>query len=154
MNKPKTQLTQAGHSKLVAELKSLKEDKLQQAIDRVAKARAFGDLSENSEYHAAREDLSWMHDRMDELQAIINNCQIIANSASTSDIGVGNIVTVQVNGGEHEFTIVGEWEADPATKKISHGSPLGQALLGKKKGDNVEVEAPAGKVVYTIKDVK
>jgi transcription elongation factor GreA len=153
INKPKTQLTQAGFDKLVEELDLLKS-KLQDAIDRVAKARAFGDLSENSEYHAAREDLAWMNDRMEELEAIINKCQIVKASNSTSTVSMGNIVTVTINDTDHEFTIVGEWEADPTSKKISHESPLGKALIGKARGDNVEVDAPVGKVIYTIKEIK
>ncbi|HBC45270.1 TPA: transcription elongation factor GreA, partial [Candidatus Collierbacteria bacterium] len=79
--------------------------------------------------------------------------QIIQTTTSKSQVGVGSKVTVAINGTTHEFTIVGEWEADPAEKKISHESPLGKALIGKAVGDKVEVSAPAGKVIYHIKEI-
>jgi transcription elongation factor GreA len=69
-------------------------------------------------------------------------------------VGLGSVVHIEVNGSKHEYTIVGEWEADPAAKKISHESPLGKALMGKKVGEAVEVEAPSGVITYAIKSVK
>lgn len=147
-------LTQEGYDNLKNELDSLKNTKLAAVIDRVAKARDFGDLRENSEYHSAREDHAWIVGRIEELQDIINRSRIADdNNTKNGTVGIGCKVTVEVNGSNHEFSIVGEWEADPMQKKISHQSPLGQALVGKATGDKVEVEAPAGKVVYTIKQI-
>lgn len=148
----KVQLTLTGYNELVKELEELK-GKLPAAIDRVAKAREFGDLSENAEYHAAREDHANMVGRIDELEDIINRANIMPTTTSTTQVGVGSKVQVEINGTAHTFVIVGEWEADPAQKKISHESPLGRALMGHKAGEKVEVDAPAGKVIYHIKEI-
>lgn len=146
-------LTQQGLDNLKLELTTLKNDKLPAAVDRLAKAREFGDLRENSEYHTAREDHAWIQGRIDELTDILSRA-VLANDNGASDaVNIGCKVTVEVGGSSHEFSIVGEWEANPAERKISHQSPLGQALVGRKVGDKVEVEAPAGKVIYTIKKV-
>lgn len=148
------QVTAQGLKDLKQELEELKTKKRPEAIDRVARAREFGDLSENSEYHAAREDLSFIEGRINELEEMIKQAQVVKTSSSKSKVAIGSQVVVQANGQEHTYHIVGEWEANPMEKKISHTSPLGQALLGKKPGDEVEFEAPVGKVVYQIKTIK
>lgn len=150
----KVHLTLTGYNQLVAELADLKTNKLPAAIERVARAREFGDLTENAEYHQARDDHATLVGRIDELTDIVNRAEIIKETGSKTEVGIGSIVSVAINGSTHEFTIVGEWEADPAQKKISHESPLGKALLGKAVGDKVEVAAPAGKVIYHIKSIK
>lgn len=148
-------MTPLGYRQLVDELKLLETKSLPEGIDRVAKAREFGDLSENAEYHSAREDLAAIEGRIEELRDIIARVTVVdIKKSGEAEVGIGSVVSVEVNGSDHEFSIVGEWEADPAAKKISHESPLGSALIGKKKGDTVEVEAPAGKVIYAIKEVK
>jgi len=153
MRNNKVNLTLTGYNELAAELADLKDNKLSAAIDRVATARAFGDLSENAEYHSARDDHAALVGKIEELTDILARSQIIQTTTSKSQVGVGSKVTVAINGTTHEFTIVGEWEADPAEKKISHESPLGKALIGKAVGDKVEVSAPAGKVIYHIKEI-
>jgi transcription elongation factor GreA len=150
----KVQLTLEAMNELQAELNDLKNNKVTEVTERVAKAREFGDISENSEYDSAQEELAWVHGRIEELSDILNRAQIVQATTSKSQIGVGSVVHVEINGTIHEFTIVGEWEADPAAKKISQESPLGKALLGKKINEEVEVEAPAGKIVYRIKAIK
>ncbi|KKT52227.1 MAG: Transcription elongation factor GreA [Candidatus Collierbacteria bacterium GW2011_GWD2_45_10] len=148
-------MTPLGYRALVDELKQLETVGRPEGIDRVAKAREFGDLSENAEYHSAREDLAALEGRIEELKDIISRVNVVdLKKSGEEEVGIGSIVMVTVNGSQHEFSIVGEWEADPAAKKISHESPLGKALIGKKAGDNVEVEAPAGKVTYIVKSVK
>jgi transcription elongation factor GreA len=146
-------LTSRGLKELKAELKQLVEDKRPKLIDRVAEARAHGDLSENSEYTAAREDLAFVEGRVDELEELIAKAKLIPNANNHGEVILGCQVTVEINGEEQTFEMVGEWEADPMEKKISHTSPLGMALLGKKQGDAVEIEAPAGKVKYLIHKV-
>jgi transcription elongation factor GreA len=146
-------LTSEGLKELKAELKQLLENKKPQLINRVAEARAHGDLSENSEYTAAREDLAFIEGRVDELEELIAKAKIIQTSNNNGEVSLGCKVTVKANGSEQTFDIVGEWEADPIEKRISHTSPLGMALLGRKKGDKVEIEAPAGKVRYLIHKV-
>lgn len=149
----KVNLTLAGYNELTTELEDLKTNKLPAAIERVARAREFGDLSENAEYHQARDDHATLVGRIDELTDIIARAQIIQITNSKTEVGVGSKVKLAINGNSHEFTIVGEWEADPAAKRISHESPLGKALIGRKVGDAVEVDAPAGKVIYHIKEI-
>lgn len=148
-------MTQEGYDTLTAELTELRDVKIPAAIQRVSDARAHGDLSENSEYHAAREDLAVLNGRLDEIEFLLQRAQVVT-ATTNGQIGIGAKVVVQIEGqdGVHEFHIVGEWEADPMKKKISEKSPLGQALSGKKKGDRVEFEAPAGKVVYKISEIK
>lgn len=147
-------MTQSGLSELKDELAKLKT-KEPKAIDRVAKAREFGDLSENSEYHAAREELAFIQGRIEELEEMIARAQIVAgNGQKNGHVDIGCQVTVHANGVEQTYTIVGEFEADPAKKKISQDSPLGKALMGKKVGESVEFEAPVGKVQYLIKSIQ
>lgn len=150
----KTYLTKAGLDALKEELQTLKNTKLPQAVERVARAREFGDLSENAEYHSAREDLSWIEGRIEELEVLISQASEIKSAGKADSVDIGCTVKVGINGSEHEFAIVGEWEADPTAKKISHESPLGKALFGKKVGEKVEVEAPAGTITYTIISIK
>lgn len=142
-------MTQNGLNRLKNELKELVENKRPHVVDRLSESRELGDLAENSEYAAAKQDLSFIDGRISELQEIIAKAKIV-KSGKKGSVEVGCKVTLHVNGKKEVFTIVGEWEADPNSKKISHSSPLGKALLGKKKGDSVEVEAPAGKILYKI----
>lgn len=147
-------LTQEGYDDIVSELSELKETKLPVAIERVATARSFGDLSENSEYHAAREDLAFMEGRISELEVLVNKAKVVKVKKGRTTVGVGSTVTVHIGKSKHTYKIVGEWEANPAEKKISESSPLGTALIGKKVGEEIEVEAPAGKVKYKVAEIE
>jgi transcription elongation factor GreA len=146
-------LTQDGYDDLVAELTDIKTNKLPTAIERVATARSFGDLSENSEYHAAREDLAFLEGRLSELEVLVSKAKVIKTKKGRSTVGLGSTVTVHIGKNKHIYQIVGEWEANPAEKKISEISPLGKALFGRKEGDEIEVEAPAGKIKYKVASV-
>lgn len=150
------ELTKEGLEELRSELAELKEIKLTAVIKRVSKAREYGDLSENAEYHAAKEEQEFLETRIEEIEDIISRAVVIKNTRSQSKIGVGSVVTVTKKGSKDKkvFTIVGEFEANPLENKISSVSPLGKALVGKKKGDTTEVKAPAGIMEYTIKDIK
>ena len=151
----RVQMTPLGYRQLVDELEMLEKTNLPEAIERLSKARDFGDLSENAEYHSAKEALSTMEGRIEELKDILTRVTVVdVQKAGLDSVGLGSVAHIEVNGSAHEFTIVGEWEADPAAKKISHESPLGKALLGKKVGETVEVEAPSGTISYAIKAVK
>ncbi len=152
MNNKKAHITKQGYRALMNEIKDLEEVKLPAAIKRVAKARSLGDLSENFEYHDARDAHATIADLIIDLKDTANRAVIIKKN-NVKGVGIGKKVRIAVNGSEHVFSIVGEWEANPAEKKISNESPLGVALLGKNVGDKVEVEAPAGKVIYTIKEI-
>ena len=146
-------MTRDGLNHLKNELAALTSNKRPEAVKRLADARDLGDLSENSEYAAAKQDLAFIDGRIAELEDIIHAAKVIT-SHSKGQVDVGCTVTIHVNGKEDVFSLVGEWEADPMQKKISHESPLGKALMGKKVGDKVEVEAPAGKVLYKILQIE
>lgn len=143
-------LTKEGLEELKHEYDELVKGKRPVAVQRLADARELGDLSENSEYAAAKQDLSFIDGRILELEEILHSAKLISNTHAKNMVDVGCKVTLHIGGKKEEFTLVGEWEADPKEKKISHESPLGKALLGKKVGEKVEVEAPAGKLMYKI----
>jgi transcription elongation factor GreA len=145
-----TIFTKEGLEELKKEYDELVNVKRLQAVDRVAKAREMGDLSENAEYQSARDELNFIDGRISELEEILRDVKTVQSSNKKGKIDVGSKVLVHVNGKKDSYRLVGEWEANPLEKKISHMSPLGLALMGKKVGDKVEVEAPAGKIVYTI----
>lgn len=142
-------LTKQGLDTLKAEHEELVNVKRPVAVTRLAEARDQGDLSENSEYSSAKQDLAFIDGRILELEEILHGAKLITTH-SMSQVDVGSKVTLHIHGKEEVFSIVGEWEADPGQKRISHESPLGKALLGKKVGEKVEVEAPAGKILYKI----
>ena len=155
MNSKKIYLTKDGLEDLKKEFQELSKVKRPEVLERVSQARSMGDLSENAEYVAAREELSFLDGRIDELEGLMSQAQLIQESHAKGNhtVKLGSTVSVSVKGKKEEFTVVGEWEADPHEKKISHESPLGKALLGKKVGEQVEVVAPAGTLLYTIASV-
>lgn len=144
-------LTEQGLVELKKEYHELAEKKRPAVVARMTNAREQGDLSENSDYTSAKEDLAFIDGRITELEDILKGAKIISIcKRDRKTVGLGCSVQVHFNGKKEIFTIVGEWEADPKEKKISHTSPLGKALLGKKIGEEVSVEAPVGKLVYKI----
>ncbi len=145
----KVLLTKDGLVELKKEYDELVNVKRPAAVVRLSDARDLGDLSENSEYASAKQDLSFIDGRIIELEEILHGAQVVT-SHKRGLVEVGCKVTLHTDGKREVFTVVGEWEANPVEKKISHESPLGKALLGKKVGDAVEVEAPAGKLLYKI----
>jgi transcription elongation factor GreA len=155
MDTKKIYLTKEGLDELKKEFTELSKVRRPDVLARVSQARSMGDLSENAEYVAAREELSFIDGRIDELEELIKQAVLIQESHAKGNhvVKLGSTVAVNVKGKKEVFTVVGEWEADPKDKKISHESPLGKALIGKKVGEKVEVEAPAGKLGYTITSV-
>lgn len=153
----KTQLTKEGLEELQEELKQLKEEKLPKIIDRVSNAREQGDLSENADYHSAKDEQNFTENRISEIEDILANSTVVKNTKSHTKIGIGSRVEVYIKGkASKSFTyeIVGEFEADPEESKVSSVSPLGKSLLGKKKNDEAIVVAPAGKIIYIVKNIK
>jgi transcription elongation factor GreA len=147
----KIYLTQEGYQNIKEELDTLKNKTRPNVVERLALARQQGDLSENSEYTSARDDLAFIDGRMEELEDILKNAVVVEEKKGPKgEVCLGCKVTVKTNGNETVYHIVGEWEANPAQKKVSHTSPLGQALIGRKAGEEVEFEAPAGKIVFNI----
>ena len=143
-------ISQKGYNKVLAEIDELKKKKRPIAVARLKKAREMGDLSENSEYVAAKEDLSFLDGRVQELEYLLRQVKVIPDSSDNSVVEVGSVIEVLVNGNKDTISIVGELEANIAEKKLSNNSPIGSALLGKKKGDVVTVAVPAGEIEYSI----
>lgn len=148
------QLTKQGYDKIRKEYKELIEVKKPYAVDRLGKARSMGDLSENSEYNAAKEELAFVDGRIREIEQILKTVEVINKHNNNSVVELGNYITVETQGKTEQYQIVGEFEADPMNKKISSTSPIGLALIGKKVGDWVEVAVPAGKIKYKITEIK
>ncbi len=136
-------LTAKGLLALGQELKELKEVKRREVAEKIQRAREYGDLSENSEYDAAREEQAMTEGRIVELENILKNVEVIETVEDRGLVAIGSKVKVQIDGKAEEFIIVGKVEADPAKKRISNESPVGAALLGAKKGDIVQVTTPA-----------
>lgn len=145
-------LTTDGLASLRKELNELKNIKLPEVVGRVSRAREDGDLSENSAYQFGKQEQEFLQGRVEELEDILQNATLLkkAGNGKKSAVDVGCKVTVSINGKKSTFEVVGDWEAKPTEKKISGSSPLGKALMGKKVGEEIEVEVPAGKVIYSI----
>lgn len=153
MTPKKIQLTKLGLENLEKELKELQENTRPQAVEKLQRARGMGDLSENSAYTTAREELTILEGRIQELQEVIRNAETVEN-VNPSEIGIGTKVTVEINSNIEDLHVVGEFEADPMNKKLSHTSPIGQALMGKKVGDIIEIAIPSGRIKYKILAIK
>lgn len=146
-------LSPAKHAELVAELKHLKTVVRKEVAENLEAAKALGDLSENAEYHEARDKQAEIEDRIATLEAILKRAVIIEGSHGNM-VGLGSVVTVERAGAIETYTIVGSEEANSMEKKISHQSPLGAALLGGKKGEVITVQTPKGEATYKIVDFK
>jgi len=150
----KVLLTQKGLEKIQQELRQLKERR-SQVVERIKIAREFGDLAENSEYEDARNEQSFIEGRIQELQEMIKNAKVIGkNGNNGGHIELGSVVTLKMDGQNLVYELVGATESDPASGKISIESPLGYSLVGKAKGENVEINTPKGKMKCKIIDIK
>ena len=144
-------MTQEGYERLNEELIHLRTVKRPEVAEHIRIAKEDGDLSENAGYDAAKNEQSFVEGRILTLEAILQNAEIIENDGRSDRVSVGSVVTVQEDGYEPEtFQIVGSAEANPGEGRISNESPLGRALLAKRLGDTVEVNAPRGVVAFTI----
>ena len=151
MDSDKHYLSQEKFNELKQELEGLKVTKRREIAGRLEFAKSLGDLSENAEYQAAREEQADVEERITELENILRVSEIIAERHSRT-VGIGSSLTVRKVGGRDEtnFRIVGPEEVDLAAGRISYQSPLGASLLNKKKGDEVVVKTPKGEVAYRI----
>jgi transcription elongation factor GreA len=120
---------------------------------RIHDAKEHGDLSENAEYEDAKNEQAFVEGRIQALEAMIKNATLIDEHTSTDHVQIGSTVTVKGDDGAETFMIVGSAEAKPADGRISNESPVGRALLGRKKGDKVVVKVPAGDFAYTITEI-
>ena len=153
MSAKKHLLTAEGLEKLKKELELLTGQRRKEVIERIQEAVAHGDLSENADYAQAKEEQSFIEGRIQELEEILKNAEIIKAGGHSNIVAVGSTVKVQINGAERSYTIVGSNEANPAHGKISNESVVGQKLLGSKRGDKVSIETPGGKSLYEVLEI-
>ena len=152
-----TILTPEGLRRLEDELEHLKTVRRKEVAGRIKQSKEFGDLMENSEYEDAKNEQAFVEGRILQLEVMLRNARVIDNHAVPPDrVAVGSTVRVKdlSAGDEITYMIVGSPEADPDQDKINNESPVGRALLGKRKGDTVEVTVPAGKMRYSILHIK
>ncbi len=140
-------LTEEGKEKLEEELHYLETEKRAEIGERIRVAREFGDISENSEYDDAKNEQGMMEARIAEITHILGDATVVSAPTRSSKVNIGSRVTVNMGGRERVFTIVGGAESDSAVGKISNESPVGAALLGRKKGDEVETHGPTGRTI-------
>ena len=151
--KKQFRLTQEGVNELKTELEGL-ISRRSEIADSIKTAREQGDLSENAEYHAAKDDHERNESRIGEIEAILASVEIIKKPTGDSQVQLGSTVKLKNESGKtKEFQVVGTVEADPLEGKISDESPIGQALLGKNEGDEVEIVTPAETATYKIADI-
>lgn len=146
-------LSKEGLEKLKEELSKLKTVSRKEVAERIKDAKAFGDLSENSEYEDAKEQQAFVEGRIAELENMIRNAKIISRS-SGDKVSMGSKVTVQNDGEKLNLILVDRTETAPSLGKISFDSPLGSALMGKIKGDEVKVSTPSGNIKYKILNIE
>ncbi len=144
-------LTAEGEQKLKTELEELKGPRREELSKRLRSAIQMGDLSENADYHKAKEDQGFLEGRIQEIEAILRNAVIIEKGQNSGVVSIGSHVTIQEAGFDPEtYHLVGPTEADPRKGKISHESPIGLALIDKKVGDTAEAATPGGKIKFKI----
>jgi transcription elongation factor GreA len=147
-------LTKEGLEKMQEELKVLVNDKRKEVIERIREAAAHGDLSENADYAQAREEQSFIEGRIQEIEDIIKNAEIITMNGHGSTVTIGSTVHIKAAGSEKKYTIVGSNEANPKENKISNESLVGRALLGRKAHEKFKVTTPAGEMDYEIVSIE
>ncbi len=146
-----TYLTSEGEAKLRTELADLKGPKREELAKRLRSAIQMGDLSENADYHKAKEDQGFLEGRIQEIEYILRHAVIIEKGNSNGMVGVGSQVTIQEKGSPPEtYHMVGAKDADPRIGRISNESPIGRALMDHKVGETVEVETPGGRIKFKI----
>jgi transcription elongation factor GreA len=153
MNNKPTYISKDGLEKLRAELDEMLAVRRPEIAQRIHDAKEHGDLSENAEYEDAKNEQAFTEGRIQTLEAMIKNATIIDEKHSTDHVQIGSTVKVESEDGAESFTIVGSAEAKPTDGKISNESPVGRALLGKKRGEKVLVRVPAGDFSYKIVDI-
>ena len=149
-------MSREGLKKMEEELELLKTVKRREVADRIKTAREFGDISENSEYEDAKNEQAMMEGTIISMEKMLRNVKILEDSAVDNDVvGVGSTVTILnvATKKKSVYTIVGSVEADPFKNRISNESPVGKSILGHKKGDKVEIQIPAGTVVFEVIDI-
>ncbi len=150
-----TVVSQEKFDEMIKELEHLKTTRRTEIAKNLEYARSLGDLSENAEYQEARDLQAATEERIKKLEDLVKNTTILTDGKKKDEVSFNSKVTIKKEGSPdmHEYTIVGSEEADMRVKKLSHVSPLGSALMGKKKGNTFTFETPSGKQTYTIEKV-
>jgi transcription elongation factor GreA len=150
-----TYLTLEGKLELERELEKLLKEKRPELARKLKEAVAQGDLRENADYHDAKEQQAFIEGRIQYLENVLRSAVIISNDGKNDVVGMGSEVTIREDGTDEDETymIVGAAEANPREGKISHESPIGKALIGRKKGDKVKVNTPAGDIIVKIRQI-
>jgi transcription elongation factor GreA len=152
---PSSFLTREGYEKLQEELDFLRSSKRQEIANRLHEAMEGGELIENAEYEAAKNEQAFVEGRIKELEILLATARVISETDKAEAIQVGSKVTIREDGSDAEvYTIVGAAEANPRAGRISNESPLGKALLNRKTGDKVTIDAPAGSFSVTIQKIE
>lgn len=146
-------LTQHGLEKLKQEYNHLVNTKRKEVAERIATAKDFGDLSENAEYDAAKEEQAIMEARISELKQLLKDAVIIQENNNSDSVSIGSTIKVKNDGITQEYKIVGSQEADPSQGLISNESPIGRSFLGRKKGEIVEIQVPKGTMAWQILEI-
>ena len=146
-------LTKDGLSELENELKDLKDNKRKEVAAALKEAKEFGDLSENTDWDDAKTRQLFIEGRISEIENILKHAKVVEENV-TDSVSVGSTVEVELENDKHTFKIVGSTEANPDAGKISHESPIGKALMGKKVGEHAEVDIPAGTITYRVLKIK
>ena len=146
-------LTKEKFDEFTKELAELKSVKRKEIANSLAYAKSLGDLSENAEFHDARDEQADVEDRIAKLEELLKTASIVSGNHS-GVVNVGSQVTVEKDGNKFTYNIVGSEEADPVSNKISVKSPFGQSIIGKKKGDDFTFRAPNGELTYKLVDIK
>ena len=151
----KYKMSEERFQELKEELRYLQTVREKEVAQQIREARSFGDLTENSEYDEAKTEQGKLYAKIAEIKNLVENAEIVHAAVKTDSVGIGSNVTVRdlEFGSEETYEIVGSQEADPAMGRISDDSPFGKGLMGKRKGDTVEVEAPAGALKFEIVSV-
>lgn len=147
-------LTSEGLVKLNEELKELINKKRPDVIERIREAASHGDLSENADYAQAREEQSFIEGRVQEIEDIVKNAEIITTTNHGNTVTIGSTVSIKTNGTHKKYTIVGSNEANPKEGKISNESVVGKGVLGRKVGEKFKVATPAGEMDYEIVSIE
>jgi transcription elongation factor GreA len=147
-------LTKDGMEKLTVELDDLIKNQRPKVAGELKEAKEQGDLSENASWEAAKDHQAFIEGRIAELEQILRNAVVIAAPKKKDKIDIGSVVHLEIEDGKQTYTIVGSTEANPSEGRISNESPIGQALLGKTKGEEVVITVPSGEMVYKISHIE
>ena len=156
MSEDVTYLTAEGKAEMEKELHKLREIDRPALAQRLKEAVAMGDLKENADYHDTREKMSMLDGRIQYIEEVLRKAQVIENDGPSDEVRLGSTVTIREEGFDEDevYTIVGAAEANPSEGRISIKSPIGEALINRKKGDKINVNTPNGKIVFKIRKIK